>query len=349
MKANAAPPRWFSGSVRFPGQPLERPPRGGFPAELPAESTVPCHTLRKGLTIHSTRCRWLPSGPPSITVHSLVGRLQPMSKKFEDRIIETLSELARSCRSLLNRSKTIADLAGEDPSLGIYSQQSRMFSNYLGKALESLEMTTQPGAIPDKNGPPSLAFDGLNIKDTSSAMMKPLSLPCPEGSITKQSSLKGSSSFLALPDLLGFLSTLNASGTLEVTTLGESFTLVFQGGRLTHAASDDAPEGSRLGDILVSQGALSQTRLSSFLLRNRGSSRKLGEALMMEEQVTEGELFAALEEQIRRLFVRIFGADSATFEFTDGACPQEAIAVKMSVPGLLLESAVSIDHSRRTA
>jgi Domain of unknown function (DUF4388) len=268
-----------------------------------------------------------------------------MTQKFESRIASTMSELAESCRSLVKRSNTISELAGGEPSLGVYSHQSRVFAMLLSKALDSVESLVETRDERSQHGPSPLAFDNLDLKSTSGSMLSAQKLPCPSGTIDKQPGLKGSTAFLAIPDLIGFLGTLVATGTLEVMTLNECFTIVFDAGGITHAASSSAPTGGRLGDILVEQGALSEMRLSGFLARNRGSNRKLGESLMLEEQVTEKELSAALEEQVRRLFIRLFDADGASFEFTQGACPEEAVAVKMGVPGLLLESAVAIDHS----
>lgn len=272
-----------------------------------------------------------------------------MSRKFEDRILETLRELSRGCRSLANRSNTIADLAGTDAALGVYSHQSRVFANHLSEALGSIESMLEEREEGQGLGPSPLRLEALDIKGASGNLMSSGKLPNPEGTIRKQPSLQGSSTFISVADLIGFLGTLASSGTLKVSTLDEAFALVFEEGRLTHAVSDNAPEGGRLGDILVEQGALSEMRLKSFLLRNKASRRKLGEALMMEEQVTERELLDALEEQVRRLFVRLFEADGATFEFVDGACPEESIAIKMCVQGLLLESAVAADHSQRSA
>ena len=272
-----------------------------------------------------------------------------MSRKFEERILETLRELSRSCRSLANRSNTIADLAGTDASLGVYSHQSRVFAKHLAEAVASVESMLEDRGEDQGMGPAPMRLESLDIKGASGNLLSSGCLPSPEGTIRKQPSLQGSSTFVSIADLVGFLGNMGASGTLNVTTLDEAFTLVFEDGRLTHAVSDNAPEGGRLGDLLVEQGALSEMRLKSFLLRNKASKRKLGEALMLEEQVTERELLDALEEQVRRLFVRLFDADGASFEFLDGACPEESVAIQMGVQGLLLESAVAADHGQRSA
>ena len=266
-----------------------------------------------------------------------------MSPKFEERIEETLSDLAQNCRSMIKRARTIAELAGSDRTLGVYCQRADELAKQLAAAIDVIGTPHGEGELPK---PSCLSFQGLDLRSTTDSMLS-VKLPSPAGSISRQSSLKGSATFMSIPDLLGFLGSLSASGTLGICTLGESFTIVLQSGRITHAASDKAPAGERLGDILVERGALSQKRLASFLLRNRSSKRKLGEALILEEQVTEEELSGALQEQIRRLFIRLFESEDAAFEFTHGDCPEESVAVKMSVPGLLLESAVSIDHSHR--
>ncbi|MCB9914827.1 MAG: DUF4388 domain-containing protein [Planctomycetes bacterium] len=272
-----------------------------------------------------------------------------MNRNFEARILDTLSELARQCQSMSKRSSTVAELAGNQAALGIYSQYARTFGERLDKAYESIESLVEQREERTTLGPSPLRIENLDLKKTSGNMMNLTNLPNPAGSIAKQAALKGSGSLIGIPDVIGFLAGLSASGTLRVTTLDESFTMLLQDGLLTHAISDNTPDGQRLGDVLVEQGAISEKRLKSFLLRNRNSPRKLGEALMLEEQVTERELRAALEEQVRRLFVRLFESDGASFEFLEGLPPGEPNDLRMSLPGLLLESATAFDEAHRQA
>jgi hypothetical protein len=244
---------------------------------------------------------------------------------------------------MIKRARTVAELSGSERALGVYCQKADEFAKQLTRAIETLRTPRAEGSAPKPGG---LSFQGLDLRSTTSSMLS-AKLPSPAGTISKQPALRGSAVFVAISDLIGFLGSLSSTGTLNVSTLAEGFTIIFQEGRITHAVSDSAPADERLGDLLVERGGLSQRRLASFLMRNRASSRKLGAALILEEQGTEEELSGALQEQVRRLFVRLFEAEDATFEFHDGVCPEEAIAVKMSVPGLLLESAVSLDDGHR--
>ncbi len=166
---------------------------------------------------------------------------------------------------------------------------------------------------------------------------------------TLQLSLPEAATREALADLLGLLSAMAKSGVLWVQSSGETFSIVLQDGGVVHAASDRSPPGLRLGEILVAQGAVTQSQFDAFLARFKTAAGKLGLALEREEIVTRAQLAAALEYQVHRLFERMMTQENATFVFTERPAESSDHRLRISVPMLLLESCRVRDEKNRDA
>ena len=149
----------------------------------------------------------------------------------------------------------------------------------------------------------------------------------------------------ATPDLIGFLSSQRKTGLLEIETPAETFLLELAGGDVVHAQSDRTPEGQRLGDVLVARGAIERERLES--VRARAGGPRLGTALVDEGLVTREQLLAALQEQIQKLFQRLFEARPRTFRFWDGPPVHADEDLRMNATSLLLEGARVSDEKHR--
>jgi hypothetical protein len=155
---------------------------------------------------------------------------------------------------------------------------------------------------------------------------------------------------LAIADLLELLGAQNKTGILRVEGGSESFSVHLKHGKVIHASSDRAPQGERLGDILVRLGYISQGHLDAFLRGFMGSGRKLGEVLEKGSVVTTEQLAEALAEQVRLMFYRLFSLRDGRFSFRpedvdDGAFQR----VDLGLRWLLFESARQVDEARETA
>ena len=159
--------------------------------------------------------------------------------------------------------------------------------------------------------------------------------------------LSGSSAVVALTEVLELLASQGKTGIMEVDTGKEQITLHLRHGKLVHASSDGAPEGDRLGDLLVSMGFVTRDRLTSFLQGFAGSGRLLGEILATGSVVSAEELQAALAEQVQRQFNRLFEAADARYRFTPADVDSgEFQRVDLGLRFLLFESARHLDQSR---
>jgi len=155
--------------------------------------------------------------------------------------------------------------------------------------------------------------------------------------------LQGNSWTIAIPELIGFLSNARKTGALWVHAPNETFLLQLRDGVLLHATSDCTPEGERLGELLVAEGALSAEELASFLA-TPSSSGILGLSLHREGLVTEEELLQALAIQVQRLFHRMLSARNSVFRFQEGVELLIEHHVHLNCMQLLLETAKAFDE-----
>lgn len=151
---------------------------------------------------------------------------------------------------------------------------------------------------------------------------------------------------IALPDLMGFLQLQQKSGVLRANIGSEVVALVFDRGDLLHASSDNSPPGSRLGEILVAQGAIDRAGLEQFVLRYATTPGRLGDALASEGLISREALRRALDEQVEGIFRRLFRATNAYYTFREGHSEANA-TIRRNVCQLLLETCRVRDEAAR--
>lgn len=127
-------------------------------------------------------------------------------------------------------------------------------------------------------------------------------------------------------------------------------TIVFERDSLVHASSDNSPVGSRLGEILVEQGALSVQELNESLRTLQGyrsARRRVGVSLEKGEFISPECLHTALTTQIKRLLGRTFSAQHAKFALREGKLGASDRQLSLNVMELLLAEARERDEARR--
>lgn len=150
----------------------------------------------------------------------------------------------------------------------------------------------------------------------------------------------GDCASLPVPDLLAMLQAQGKTGVLTISHTVETINLHFDRGELVHAYSEHPPEGMRLGEILLEQGAITQKNLNSVLFDQfSASTRQIGDVLRDCGVVTDEELEQALTLQVQELFHRLFRLADAVFRFTPGLPPAPENRARRNVVQLLLESA----------
>jgi len=150
--------------------------------------------------------------------------------------------------------------------------------------------------------------------------------------------LRGVSPAISVESLLTFLSINHRTGTLRVATPDENVTLHLVAGDIVHGYSDHQPEGERLGDLLVSRGAIGSETLEQFLDKHADPHTSMGEALERDDLIDAAEIRAALEQQTHRLIQRICAAEEASFDFCHAEAAVPTLHIRTKILKLLLES-----------
>lgn len=272
----------------------------------------------------------------------------------EPQVKRALLEIAHSCRSLIGRCNGISDLGAATDPMNHLVQNARNVSRHLQTALSSLSMLER------KSG--SLKLETANSKSGHetivarcvSNLLNDLDFPEADdddwskpGNTAQRVDFKGLSWSIPITHLLTFLEGLGKTGMLQISTFEENFTLLLDGGEVIHASTDNSPPGLRLGEVLVSQGALTEGKLAKFVRDFGHRENFMGTAIVEEGYVTEDQLREALEYQVQALFQRIFVTEDSAFSFYEGRKSTASFGVNMKLTRLLLESAIGIDNKDR--
>ena len=149
--------------------------------------------------------------------------------------------------------------------------------------------------------------------------------------------MHGQTHWFHAPDLIAYLGSVRKTGVLRITAASEIFTIEFSVGDIVHCESTRPSPGQRLGDILISQGALTRSSLESHLASP--SEERLGARLLRSGVITEGQLDAALRTQVQVLFCHLCREETKSFRFWTGPPLFPTGGIKMSAISLLLEGA----------
>jgi outer membrane protein assembly factor BamB len=128
--------------------------------------------------------------------------------------------------------------------------------------------------------------------------------------------LKGDLDSIGLSELFKTLSDQRATGILSVTSvMGEKFIAIKQGA--ISVFSDKINERSRLGDLLVVRGHLTENQLLETLKTQRANDprTKLGDLLLKKGIITEDRIADALRFQMEEEIYDLFTWKGAVFEF----------------------------------
>ena len=158
--------------------------------------------------------------------------------------------------------------------------------------------------------------------------------------------LTGHAKVASVSEVLGFLSAMGRSGVLWVDVPRESFLVQLKDGAVVYAQGDNPPEGQRLGEILIRQGAVDPEEMALALRGASEANQVLGAHLVRSGSITPAQLSRALSEQAQMIFHRMFGNPEASYHFEDGVRMVDSQDVRLNVIQLLLESARVNDEDR---
>lgn len=155
-------------------------------------------------------------------------------------------------------------------------------------------------------------------------------------------SLVGRLEDLALPDIFQIISLSKKTGTLIVRSRKGTGMVVFKDGQVIQAASDSIRDS--LGNMLVSQGMLSETLLSQALsAQQQEPDKPLGMILIGMEAVQAQTLETVIRKQIEEIIYDLLAWEEGFFNFELGEiAPKDKIEI--DTQEFLLKSGISAEY-----
>jgi len=155
-------------------------------------------------------------------------------------------------------------------------------------------------------------------------------------------SLVGRLEDLALPDIFQIISLSKKTGTLIVRSRKGTGMVVFNDGQVIQAASDSIRDS--IGNILVSQGMLTETALSQALAQQkRQTDKPLGMIFVEMGVVTPQTLENIVRKQIEEIIYDLLSWEEGFFNFELGEiAPKDKIEI--DTQEFLLKSGISAEY-----
>ncbi|HET7827140.1 MAG TPA: DUF4388 domain-containing protein [Anaeromyxobacter sp.] len=169
----------------------------------------------------------------------------------------------------------------------------------------------------------------------------------------------GSLSALTIPEVVQFVFSSLKTGVLLIAAGTDvpgppdepeqlrRKSIYFRDGQVVFASSSDPAD--RLGPALLRLGLASPADLER-CSRLVGGGRPLGQVLVDEGVVTSGQLYEALVQQVRAIFVGAFRETSGEFAFLEGPLDeQNQVKMPERTRDLILEAMKGVDASEQDA
>jgi len=158
--------------------------------------------------------------------------------------------------------------------------------------------------------------------------------------------LTGNLATMSLPDLLQWAGRSRKTGTLILRDGLVSKRISFRDGDIVGSSSNDPRD--YLGQVLLSEGVITEQQLKDAMDLQARSKRMLGRILVQWGTVTEAKVVAILRHKAEETVYSLFLWGDAEFEFIDGdEPPGEQIAIAVVVEEVLLEGVRRYDTSRK--
>jgi Flp pilus assembly protein TadD len=156
--------------------------------------------------------------------------------------------------------------------------------------------------------------------------------------------IRGSLKEASLPDVLQLLSMGKKTGCLSVGHRGSFGYIFFDKGKIVYASIVNRRD--RLGDMLVKNGMISQDQLDAAVdAQIRRRDKRIGELLVEQRALTPEQLKQFLRVQIEEAVYFLFTWTEGTFNFEPDVMPSEQdTLVSIGPESLLLEGARRVDE-----
>jgi hypothetical protein len=160
--------------------------------------------------------------------------------------------------------------------------------------------------------------------------------------------LEGDLARFDAPDLLNLLSVARHTGVLVLERKDQETKVFVRTGRPVFACSTH--EDLRFGNLLVRLGRIKRETLEPALERRRTGRRRLGQVLVADEVLSQGDLASLLKVQVSEVIFDSFTWPDGVFTFWDRVPPPPtAVTLEMDLQNLLLEGVRRLDVRGRLA
>lgn len=158
--------------------------------------------------------------------------------------------------------------------------------------------------------------------------------------------LAGTLKDFGLPDIVQLIGLQRKTGTLHLKTPGESVKVIFEGGNIVAAESSISRPSDRIGNALVTQGAITQDQLDQALAVQKQTMQRLGHVLISEKIVAEDSLRKAVEAQLFQVVFRLFRWREGEYNFETQATVdyERTGAVSLGADFVLMEGIRMVDE-----
>ena len=159
-------------------------------------------------------------------------------------------------------------------------------------------------------------------------------------------SVNGDFRTMPLVELLQWVAANEKTGVLELERNKIRKQISFRNGRVVGCSSDDP--STRIGQILISRGKISERTLHFALEQQKTSGRGVPDILVQMGVITEDEVAAQVASKAAETIHGMFEWDDAIFRFElETALDRYHIDVDLSVEGILLDGAQRQDELNR--
>ncbi len=158
--------------------------------------------------------------------------------------------------------------------------------------------------------------------------------------------LAGTLKDFGLPDIVQLIGLQRKTGTLHLKTPGEAVNVIFEGGNIVAADSSISRPSDRIGNALVTQGAITQEQLEQALAVQKQTMQRLGHVLIAEKIVAEDHLRKAVEAQLLQVVFRLFRWKEGEYNFETQATVdyERTGAVSLGADFVLMEGIRMVDE-----
>jgi len=158
--------------------------------------------------------------------------------------------------------------------------------------------------------------------------------------------LAGTLKDFGLPDIVQLIGLQRKTGTLHLSTQGETVNVIFENGNIVAADSSMTRPSDRIGNALVTQGAITQEQLNQALSVQKQTMQRLGHVLISEQLVSEEMLRKAVEAQLFQVVFRLFRWREGDYNFETQATVdyERTGAVSLGADFVLMEGIRMVDE-----